>query len=212
MSSRLVAFLGKVSVPAGAGTESFNCWESMYSHLLFMEEELFWCRGCTDWMENKILDFLFYKNTQGKPSLPVPEKYVSGLRSSKKIWQSFFWLWNTSISSKGLPVWWGWTTSDDDRDWGFALVGFNMVSGRLRTSVARLSNLVWRLTSQGPKIEEHRCNLCSLENGHTNMVASWFLAGDLEALKHCWDPASSELWTGVLSGLGTLEDGDCLLW
>lgn len=106
VSARLVGFLGKVSVPAGAGTESFSCWESMSNHLLFVEEEWLRWRGCTDWMENKILNFLLYKNTQGKPSLPASEKSASGLRSCRKIWQSFFLLWNISISSRGLPVWW----------------------------------------------------------------------------------------------------------
>lgn len=106
VSVRLVGFLGKVSVPAGAGTESFSCWESMHNPLLFVEEEWLRWRGCTDWMENKILNFLLYKNTQGKPSLPVSEKFVSGSRSCRKIWQSFFLLWNVPISSKGLPVQW----------------------------------------------------------------------------------------------------------
>lgn len=106
VSARLVGFLGTVSVPAGAGTESFSCWESMHNPLLFMEEEWLRWRGCTDWMENKILNFLLYKNTQGKPSLPVSEKSVSGSSSCRKIWQSFFLLWNVSISSKGLPVQW----------------------------------------------------------------------------------------------------------
>ena len=81
------------------------------------------------------------QNTQGKPSLPVPEKSVAGLRPSKKIWQSFFWLRSISISSKGLPVWSGWTASDNDTDWGFALVGFNLVSGWLRTLVPGLNDL-----------------------------------------------------------------------
>lgn len=44
------------------------------------------------------------------------------------------------------------------------------------------------------------------------MVASWFPAGDLEALKQCWVPAGSEFCSGgAVSHLETLEDGDCLL-
>lgn len=107
----------------------------------------------------------------------------------------------------------GWTTPDDDRDWGFALLGVNMVSSGLRTLVAGLSNLEsgdWHPKVLGLKNTDVTFVLWKTD---TNMVASWFPAGDLEALKQCWDPAVSEFSTGgVVRRSETLEDGDCLLW
>lgn len=132
VSVRLVGFLGKVSVPAGAGTESFSCWESMH---------------------NPPMEGMYWLNGKQNPKLPPLQKH------SRKTFPSCLWkiCIRVKVMQEDLAIFlltlkctykfkrssctMGWTMPDDDRDWGFALVGVSMVSGGLMTLVVGLSNL-----------------------------------------------------------------------
>lgn len=105
--AKLVGFLGKLLVSQLELTlsQTVSGNPCLDIHCSWRKDSCGGGGGCTDWIENKILDFPLYKNTQGKLLFRSLRKSGPHLRASRRIWQSFFWVWNMFLRSLGLPVW-----------------------------------------------------------------------------------------------------------